>query len=382
MKRILTYFFPLLLCSLFTINTLQAAPKIIPRAPDIAAKSYILMDYNSGKIIAQKNADMPVAPASITKVMTAFVVFSELEEGNIKLDDLVTVSKKAWKTPGSRMFINVNSKVSVEDLIQGMIIQSGNDASVALAEHIAGSEDTFAALMNQHAQELGMKNTHFINSTGLPDKTHKTTARDLAILARALIKRFPQYYKWYSTKDFTYNKIKQSNRNTLLWRDKSVDGMKTGHTEEAGYCLLASAKRNNMRLISVVLGTSSANARAQETQKLLNFGFRFYESHIIYPAQKTLKKIRIYKGSKEQLAVGVANDIAVTIPRGQYKNLKPAMTINTPLEAPVSKGQKLGSVKITLDGKVLASSPLIALEDIPEGSLWQQAKDSALMMLE
>ena len=382
MKRILTYFFTLLLCSLFTINTLQAAPKIIPRAPEIAAKSYILMDYNSSKIIAQKNADMPVAPASITKVMTAFVVFSELEEGNIKLDDLVTVSKKAWKTPGSRMFINVNSKVSVEDLLQGMIIQSGNDASVALAEHIAGSEDTFAALMNQHAQELGMKNTHFVNSTGLPDKTHKTTARDLAILARALIKRFPQYYKWYSTKDFTYNKIKQSNRNTLLWRDKSVDGMKTGHTEEAGYCLLASAKRNNMRLISVVLGTSSANARAQETQKLLNFGFRFYESHIIYPAQKTLKKIRIYKGSKEQLAVGVANDIAVTIPRGQYKNLKPAMTINTPLEAPVSKGQKLGSVKITLDGKVLASSPLIALEDIPEGSLWQQAKDSALMMLE
>ncbi len=382
MKRILTYFFTLLLCSLFTINTLQAAPKITPKAPDIAAKSYILMDYNSGKVIAQKNPDMPVAPASITKVMTAFVVFSELEEGNIKLDDLVTISKKAWKTPGSRMFINVNSKVSVEDLLQGMIIQSGNDASVALAEHIAGSEDTFAALMNQHAQELGMKNTNFVNSTGLPDKTHKTTARDLAILARALIKRFPQYYKWYSTKDFTYNKIKQSNRNTLLWRDKSVDGMKTGHTEEAGYCLLASAKRNNMRLISVVLGTSSANARAQETQKLLNFGFRFYESHIIYPAQKTLKKIRIYKGSKEQLAVGVANDIAVTIPRGQYKNLKPAMTMNTPLEAPVSKGQKLGSVKITLDGKVLASSPLIALEDIPEGSLWQQAKDSALMMLE
>ncbi len=382
MKRILTYFFTLLLCSLFTINTLQAAPKIIPKAPDIAAKSYILMDYNSGKVIAQKNPDMPVAPASITKVMTAFVVFSELEEGNIKLDDLVTVSKKAWKTPGSRMFINVNSKVSVEDLLQGMIIQSGNDASVALAEYIAGSEDTFAALMNQHAQELGMKNTNFINSTGLPDKAHKTTARDLAILAQALIKRFPQYYKWYSTKDFIYNKIKQSNRNTLLWRDKSVDGVKTGHTEEAGYCLLASAKRNNMRLISVVLGTSSANARAQETQKQLNFGFRFYESHIIYPAQKTLKKIRIYKGSKEQLAVGVANDIAVTIPRGQYKNLKPAMTLNTPLEAPVSKGQKLGSVKITLDGKVLASSPLIALEDIPEGSLWQQAKDSALMMLE
>ncbi len=381
MKRTLSYFFILLAFSLFSLPVL-AIPKIIPKAPDIAAKSYILMDYNSGKIIAQKNADMLVAPASITKVMTAFVVFSELEEGNIKMDDLVSVSKKAWKTPGSRMFINVNSKVSVEDLIQGMIIQSGNDASVALAEHIAGSEDTFAALMNQHAQELGMKNTHFVNSTGLPDDAHKTTARDLAILARALIKRFPQYYKWYSTKDFTYNKIKQSNRNTLLWRDKSVDGMKTGHTEEAGYCLLASAKRNNMRLISVVLGTRSTNARAQESQKLLNFGFRFYESHVIYPAQKTLKKIRIYKGSKEQLAVGVAKDIAVIIPRGQYKNLKPAMTINTPLQAPVNKGQQLGSVEIKLDGKVLARSALIALETIPEGSLWQQAKDSALMMLE
>lgn len=382
MKRTLSYFFILLVFSTLLVTGLQAAPKIIPKAPEIAAKSYILIDYNSGKIIAQKNADMPVAPASITKVMTAFVIFSELEEGNIKLDDMVTVSKKAWKTPGSRMFINVNSKVSVEDLLQGMIIQSGNDASVALAEYVAGSEDTFAALMNQHAQELGMKNTHFINSTGLPDADHKTTARDLAILARALIKRYPQYYKWYSTKEFTYNKIKQPNRNKLLWRDKSVDGMKTGHTEEAGYCLLSSAKRNNMRLIAVVLGTQSTNARAQESQKLLNFGFRFYESHIIYPAHNTLKNIRIYKGSKEQLPVGVAKDISVTIPRGQYKNLKPAMTINTPIEAPVSKGQKLGSVEIRLNGKVLARSPLIALQTIPEGSLWQQAKDSALMMME
>lgn len=381
MKRTLSYFFIFVIFSIVTLNG-HATPKIVPKAPEIAAKSYILMDYNSGKIIAQKNADMPVAPASITKVMTAFVVFSELEEGNIRLNDLVTVSKKAWKTPGSRMFINVNSKVSVENLIQGMIIQSGNDASVALAEHIAGSEDTFAALMNQHAHELGMKNTNFMNSTGLPDPAHKTTARDLAILARVLIKRFPQYYKWYSTKDFTYNKIKQSNRNKLLWWDKSVDGMKTGHTKEAGYCLLSSAKRNNMRLISVVLGTSSSDARARETQKLFNFGFRFYESHIIYPAGKTLKKIRIYKGSKQQLAVGVASDIAVTIARGQYKNLKPAMNINTPVEAPVNKGSKLGSVEIRLNGKLLASSPLIALETIPLGSLWQQAKDSALMMME
>lgn len=381
MKRTLNYFFVFIVSIVFTLSS-HAAPKVIPKAPEIAAKSYILVDHNSGKIIAQNNADVPMAPASITKVMTAYVVFSELEEGNIKLDDMVTVSKKAWKAPGSRMFIKVNSKVSVKELLQGMIIQSGNDASIALAEHIAGSEDTFAALMNQHAQELGLRQTNFLNSTGLPDTDHKTTARDLAILANALIKRFPKFYKWYSTKEYTYNNIKQPNRNSLLWRDDSVDGMKTGYTEEAGYCLLSSAKRSNMRLVSVVLGTKSANARAQESQKLLNYGFRFYESHIIYPASRTLKNIRIYKGSKEQLAVGVARDIAVTIPRGQYKNLKPSINIKTPLEAPVSKGTKLGKVDITLNGKLLASSPLIALQTIDEGSLWQQAKDSALMMLE
>ncbi len=381
MKRILSYCFIVTLLTLFTSGT-YAAPKIIPKPPAIAAKSYILLDYNSNKVIAQSNADMPVAPASITKVMTAYVIFSELEEGNIQLNDMVTVSKKAWKTPGSRMFIKVNSQVSVEDLLQGMIIQSGNDASVALAEHIAGSEETFAALMNQHAHELGMNKSHFMNSTGLPDPQHKTSARDLAILARALIKRFPQYYKWYSTREFTYNNIKQSNRNKLLWRDASVDGMKTGHTEDAGYCLLASAKRNNMRLISVVLGTKSANARAQESQKLLNFGFRFYESHIIYPEQKILKKVRIYKGSIEQLPVGVAHDLAVTIPRGQYKNLQPSININQPLVAPISKGQQLGKVEIRLDGKLLSSSPLIALQTIAEGSLWQQARDAAIMMMD
>lgn len=381
MKRTLTYFFIFFISTTFSLYT-QAAPKVIPKAPAIAAKSYILIDHNSGKILAENKADVTMAPASITKVMTAYVVFSELESGNIQLSDKVTVSKKAWKTPGSRMFIKVNSKVSIEDLLKGMIIQSGNDASVALAEHIAGSEDTFATLMNQHAQELGMKQTHFVNSTGLPDPKHKTTAKDLAILANALIKRYPQYYQWYSIKDFTYNKIKQPNRNSLLWRDDSVDGMKTGHTEEAGYCLLSSAKRSTMRLVSVVLGTKSANARAQETQKLLNYGFRFYESHVIYPTGKTLKKIRIYKGSSEQLPVGVAKDIAVTIPRGQYKNLKPSININLPLEAPIAKGKALGKVEIKLNGKVLSSSSLIALQTIDEGSLWQQAKDSALMMIE
>ena len=323
MKRTLTNFFIYILSifftlSCFTLNS-QATPKIIPKAPAIAAKSYILIDHNSNKILAQNNADEPMAPASITKVMTAYVIFSELEEGNIKLDDMVTVSKKAWKTQGSRMFIKVNSKVSVQDLLQGMIIQSGNDASVALAEHIAGSEDTFAALMNQHAKELGMTNTHFLNSTGLPDPEHKTSAKDLAILANALIKRFPEYYKWYSTREFTYNKITQPNRNKLLWRDNSVDGMKTGFTEDAGYCLLSSAKRNNMRLVSVVLGTKSTGARAQESQKLLNYGFRFYESHVIYPVGKALKNIRIYKGAHEQLPVGVAKDIADHGKRPQFR---------------------------------------------------------------
>ncbi len=379
--KIFTHFITLFFLISYTISS-NAAPKVIPKAPAIAAKSYILVDYNSNKIIAQNNADMPVAPASITKVMTAYAVFAEIEEGNIKLDDMVTVSKKAWKTPGSRMFIKVNSKVSVEDLIQGMIIQSGNDASVALAEHIAGSEEAFASLMTQHAQELGMNNSNFLNSTGLPNPEHKTTAKDLAILARALIKRFPQYYKWYSTKEFTYNNIKQANRNKLLWRDKSVDGMKTGYTKDAGYCLLSSAKRNDMRLISVVLGTDSANARAQESQKLLNFGFRFYESHIVYPATKALKTVRIYKGDSELLPVGVAVDMAITIPKGQYKNLKPAIKINPQLVAPIQKGQHLGNVEIRLNNKVISSSALIALKTVNEGSLWQQAKDSALMMME
>lgn len=379
MKNYFNYAIFFVLISLL-VNS-HAIPKAIPNAPEIAAKSFILIDYDSHIILAQNNADTPVAPASITKVMTAYVVFSELEEGNIKLDDLVTISKKAWKTPGSRMFIKVNTKVSIEDLLQGMIIQSGNDASVALAEHIAGSEETFATLMNQHAQSLGMTNSNFLNSTGLPNPRHKTSARDLAILAGALIKKFPQYYKWYSTKEFTYNNIKQPNRNKLLWRDNSVDGMKTGYTEEAGYCLVSSAKRENMRLISVVLGTKSVNARTQESQKLLNFGFLFYESHVIYPVGKPLKNVRIYKGSQELLPVGVANKIAVTIPRGQYKNLKPAMNINTPVEAPVSKGQTLGQVEIKLSGKVLSRSPLVALKTIEEGSIWQYVKDSALLMM-
>lgn len=358
----------------------KKAPKVIPKAPIIAAKSYIMIDYDSGSILSQKNADEKLEPASITKVMTSYVLFHELRQGNIQLSDQVTVSKKAWKTPGSRMFIEVNRKVSVEDLLKGMIIQSGNDASVALAEFVAGSEDAFAALMNQHAGQLGMHNTHFMNSTGLPHPEHLTTARDLGILATALIRDFPKYYEWYAEKEFKFNKIKQFNRNKLLWRDKSVDGIKTGHTEAAGFCLLASSKRENMRLITAVLGTKSKSARAQESQKLFNFGFRFYETHALYEANKPLKKIRIYKGNKTELALGLKKTLHVTVARGQRKNLKPSIKLKPMVEAPVAKGQQLGLVEVQLDGKSVAKVPVIALEDIPKGSLWQQGKDSVLQM--
>lgn len=356
-----------------------AAPKVIPKAPIIAAKSYMMMDFASGKILSEKEADLPLAPASITKIMTSYVLFHELKEGNIHLNDLVTISKKAWKTPGSRMFIEVNRKVSVEDLLKGMIIQSGNDASVALAEFVAGSEDAFAALMNQHADQLGMTNTNFMNSTGLPHPEHLTTARDLGILAAALIRDFPDYYKWYAVKEFKFNKIKQFNRNKLLWRDKTVDGIKTGHTEAAGYCLVASSKREDMRLITVILGTKSTSARAQESQKLLNFGFRFYETHALYQANVPLKTVRVYKGNKTELALGLQENLHVTVPRGQRKNLKPSIKLQQIIEAPVSKGQQFGEVEVLLDNKVAAKVPVIALEDIPKGSLWQLGKDSVLL---
>ena len=370
--------FWLIFCLLLQVSI--AAPKVTPKAPIIASKSYIMLDFDSGKILSEKDADLRVPPASITKIMTSYVLFHELKEGNVNLADQVTISKKAWKTPGSRMFVEVNRKVTVEKLLKGMIIQSGNDASVALAEFVAGSEDAFAALMNQHASQLGMSNTNFVNSTGLPHPEHLTTARDLGLLAIALIRDFPDYYKWYSIKEYKFNKIKQFNRNKLLWRDKTVDGMKTGHTEEAGYCLVASSKREDMRLITAVLGTTSTSARAQESQKLLNFGFRFYETHALFKANTPLKMTRVYKGKKMELALGLVETLHVTIPRGQRKNLKPSIKLQQIIEAPVSKGQQFGQVEVLLDAKVVAKVPVVALEDVPKGSLWQQGKDSVLLM--
>ncbi len=355
---------------------------LIPAAPSVAASSYILLDFNSGKVLAEKNADLRLAPASLTKIMTVYVIFRELESGHLSLDEKVTISKKAWQTPGSRMFVEVNKQVSIEDLLQGVIIQSGNDASVALAEHVAGDEATFAAMMNQHAERLGMLSSHFENSMGLPSENHYTTASDLAKLTIAVIKEFPDYYRWDSKKEFTFNNITQPNRNKLLWRDKSVDGVKTGYTEEAGYCMVASAKREEMRLISVVMGTSSANARANESQTLLNYGFRFFETHKLYGAGKALSEARIWKGDSKKLPIGLADDLYVTIPRRHYNDLKAEIKVDKKITAPVKEGAVFGSVNVSLAGDVIADKPLIALKTVNQGSIIDKLYDEAMLMLE
>ena len=376
-------YFALLIFFVAFIGTASAANTIlIPASPSVAASSYILLDFNSGKVLAEKNSDLRLPPASLTKIMTVYVIFKELKSGHLTLDEKVTISKKAWQTPGSRMFVEVNKQVTIEDLLQGVIIQSGNDASVALAEHVAGDEATFSAMMNQHAEQLGMLNSHFENSMGLPRENHYTTAKDLSILTMAVIREFPEYYRWDSVKEFTFNKITQSNRNKLLWRDKSVDGVKTGYTEEAGYCMVASAKREEMRLISVVMGTVSANARANESQTLLNYGFRFFETHKLYSAQAVLSETRIWKGDNEQLPIGLGEDLYVTIPRKHYNDLNAEININKKIIAPVNKGDVFGSVSVALAGDVIANKPLIALETVNEGSLFQQLYDEAMLMLE
>ena len=369
----------LLSLNFLSATALAEGKILIPAAPNLAATAYLLEDFNSGRILVENNADQPLAPASLTKIMTVYVAFRELENANLALDDQVTISKKAWQMGGSRMYIEVNHQVSVENLLKGIIIQSGNDASVALAEHIAGDESTFAQLMNQQAERLGMKETHYMNSTGWPSPDHYTTARDLATLTRALIKEFPEHYAWHSTKEFTYNNITQHNRNKLLWRDASVDGVKTGHTDEAGYCLVTSAKRNDMRLISVVMGTQSENARANQNQTLLNYGFRFFETHKLYNANEALTEIRVWKGDKKQMFLGLADDLYVTIPRHHYDELQATMEIDPVIVAPVNAGDKLGVVNIDLVDERVASQALVALTDVPEGSIFRQLYDKALM---
>ncbi len=354
---------------------------IVPTPPKLAAESYVLTDFHSGTVLAEQNADEKLPPASLTKIMTVYVVLKELKQGNLTLDDLVTISEKAWRAPGSRMFIEVNKQVTVEDLLKGVIIQSGNDASIALAEHIAGDESAFAELMNHHAKVLGMDNTHYVNSTGLPEDNHYTTARDLSRLTRALIAEFPEYYGWFSFKEFTYNGIKQKNRNLLLWRDPTVDGVKTGHTDEAGYCLVASAKRDEMRLISVVMRTASENDRASASQALLNYGFRFFTTQKVHDSSEPLTNVRVYKGEKETVPLGVADPIYVTLPKDQVKALVTDLEVEPWPTAPVEKGQSLGKVILKVKDKVIFQQPLIALDDVKQGGLIRQWMDEAWLLV-
>ena len=363
----------LILFVVAAVTTAAVAP--VPPPPTLAAKSYLLMDFNSGRILASKDMDQRIEPASITKIMTAYVVYKEIENGHLQLHDPVTISKKAWQMGGSKMFIDVGKQVTVDDLLKGLVIQSGNDAAVALAEHVGGSEDVFASLMNQYASKLGMKNTHYVNSTGWPDVKHYSTAHDIAIIARATIAEFPEHYKLYAVHEFTWNNITQPNRNLLLYRDSTVDGIKTGHTETAGYCLVSSSLRDNMRLISVVLGTKSDVARADISQALLGYGYRFYESDQLYAVTDELKQVRVWKGEIENVGLGLSADLHVTVPRGQSQKLKTVMEILPDVEAPVKKGQQLGTLRIMLDGKELLTRPLVALRAVAEGSLWQRARD-------
>lgn len=352
----------------------------VPAPPKLAAPSYVLMDFDSGREIVKHNAGQRMEPASLTKMMTVYVVFSELKQGHLSMDDKVRISEHAWRAEGSRMFVEVGDKVSVRKLLHGVIVQSGNDASIALAEKVAGDEQTFAQLMNQYAQRLGMTHTHYMNATGLPHKDHYTTAEDTAKLARALIRDFPEDYDLFSIKTFSYNDITQHNRNALLWRDPSVDGLKTGHTESAGYCLTASAKRDGMRLISVVMGTDSEDARADQSQALLNYGFRFYETHKLYGGGEALAQAQVWKGAADKVPLGITHDLYVTIPQNTYDDLDASMKVDSMIMAPVEKGKKYGDVVVKLNGKTLADSPLIALSGVDEGNLWQRLVDEAVLL--
>jgi len=359
-----------------------AADVPVPAPPQVGARSYLLMDFASNRILVEQAADEPVEPASLTKLMTAYAVFKALDQGQIRLDDKVRVSEKAWRTQGSRMFIEVGTEVSVEDLIRGMIIQSGNDASVALAEHVAGSEDTFAGLMNQYAEMLGMTGSHFQNATGLPGDNHVMTARDVAKLSQAIISEFPDRYGYYSEREFTYNGIKQHNRNTLLWRDNSVDGLKTGHTDAAGYCLVTSAERDGMRLIAVVLGTPSENARADASQSLLSYGFRFFETHRLYASGEEITTARVWKGDPQVAALGLTQDLYVTIPRGQYDSLSAVMDMSTDLIAPLTSDSTVGTVRVSLAGEPVADMPLVVLNDVAEAGFLGRIKDEISLWLQ
>lgn len=357
-----------------SFGTALSAP--LPSPPQLSANSFLLFDHTSGEVLASKDPDKRIEPASLTKMMTGYIVSAELARGSVTLDEPVIISAEAQAMQGSRMFIEANTVVPLGDLLRGLIIQSGNDASVALAEHIAASEQGFVDIMNRMAQSLGMSNTHFSNASGLPDPEHYTTANDLAKIATAIIRDHPETYKMYSEREYTYNNIKQKNRNTLLWRDDSVDGMKTGHTEAAGYCLVASALRENMRLVSIVLGTSSDKARIAESQRLLNYGFRFFKTRRVYAAGEQISEARIWMGMRENIGLGVSEDLYLTLPRDAFDNLHSKIEVGDFIRAPMRIGQELGRSVLMSDNHVVAEVPLLALQKVEEGGFFLRMKHS------
>uniref|UniRef100_UPI003139D0AA D-alanyl-D-alanine carboxypeptidase family protein n=1 Tax=Marinimicrobium sp. C2-29 TaxID=3139825 RepID=UPI003139D0AA len=360
----------------FLTAAVQAQQVIIPAPPQLAATAYLLMDADTGKVLVEHDADEVLPPASLTKMMTSYIVSEEIEQGRISEDDMVPISVKAWRKGGSKMFVREGTEVRLKDLLRGVIIQSGNDASIALAEHVAGSEEGFVDVMNQTAAKLGMTNTQFKNSTGWPAEGHYTTARDMAILARAVIEDHPEHYDLYQEKYFSYNGINQANRNRLLFRDDTVDGLKTGHTEEAGYCLVASAVRRDMRLISVVMGTDSENARAAETQKLLAYGFRYFQTQPVYAAGDELQTSRVWAGRDDQVTLTISEEIRLTIPRGALDNLDAQMHIDEIIKAPIEQGQELGNLTIDLDGERLVDVPLVAKQAVEEAGFFARLIDN------
>ena len=367
------------LVAAFSLNAVASLS--IPPAPDLSASAYFLLDVKSGVPLAVKNPDTRIEPASLTKLMTAYLTFKAIQDGRLKPEQQLTVSEKGWKTEGSRMFLDPKKPASVDEMIKGMIIQSGNDACVTLAEAIAGSEDTFAGMMNQQAAKLGMKNTHFMNATGLPHPQHYTTARDLAILATAIIRDFPQYYPIYSMKEFRYNNITQPNRNQLLYRDPQVDGMKTGHTNSAGYCLIASKKADDRRVLSVLLGTNSDNVRTEESARLLGYGMQFFDSLRLYTARAPVTEARVFKGKSDKVAVGFDRDQYLTVGKGAASKVQQNITLQPKLIAPIKAGQIVGSVKLSLEGKPIGELPLKALASVPEAGFFGRLVDSAKLWL-
>lgn len=364
------------ICCWLVLSSVNAQDIIIPAPPQLAASGYLLIDATTGEVLVEENADVQLPPASLTKMMTSYIVSGEIARGNLQENTMVNISVKAWKMEGSKMFVREGTQVSVGDLMRGVIVQSGNDASVALAEHVAGSESAFADIMNQQAALLGMNSTHYENATGWPAEGHVTTARDLSLLAKALINDHPEHYAIYAEESFEYNNINQPNRNRLLSRDPSVDGLKTGHTEEAGYCLVSSAKKNGMRLIAIVMGTRSDNSRMVESQKLLTYGFRYFQTHQLYSVSDDVSTIRIWSGESEELTLGVAEDIYLTLPRGAQDKLQAQMHIDTIIKAPIKLGQEIGKITVELDDKQILELPLVAKLEIEQAGFFSRIWDS------